>query len=102
MDSHAQWEIRMYAKTIGEQIIQPLFPLVWEAFVDYRVEAMHLTRLDREVIVRLMQRLAAGGNAQATEDDFLAAQDPTWASMTRNRERDECRQKLTVLGILKG
>src|SRR4029079_18437358 len=36
MDSHAQLEIRQYATTIGERIVQPLFPLVWEAFVDYR------------------------------------------------------------------
>src|SRR6187401_3411367 len=33
MDSHAQWEIREYARTIGREIVQPLFPLVWEAFV---------------------------------------------------------------------
>ncbi len=37
MDSHAQLEIRQYATTIGQQIVQPLFPLVWEAFVDYRL-----------------------------------------------------------------
>ena len=37
MDSHAQWEIRSYATTIGEQIVRPLFPLVWEAFDDYRL-----------------------------------------------------------------
>src|SRR3954470_18599841 len=36
MDVHAQYEIRTYAQTIGEKVIQPLFPLVWEAFVDYQ------------------------------------------------------------------
>jgi len=45
MDSHAQFEIREYARTVGEQIVAPLFPLAWEAFVDYRIEATHLTRL---------------------------------------------------------
>ncbi|MFZ9092635.1 MAG: FAD-dependent thymidylate synthase, partial [Planctomycetaceae bacterium] len=29
MDSHAQLEIREFARTIGEQIVQPLFPCVW-------------------------------------------------------------------------
>jgi thymidylate synthase (FAD) len=101
MDVHAQWEIRMYAQALGEQIVRPLFPLVWEAFVDYRFEAMHLTRLDRDLIFRLMQHLALQSRSQATEEDFLAAQDPSWAGMTRNRERDECRQKLVLLGILK-
>lgn len=100
MDSHAQWEIREYATTIGERILRPLFPLVWEAFVDYRVQGLFLTRLDREVIVRLVSRLAAAGRAQATEDDFLAAQDPGWVSVTRSRERDECREKLRQLNLL--
>jgi thymidylate synthase (FAD) len=100
MDSHAQLEIREYATAIGKQIIEPLFPLVWEAFVDYRMEGMFLSRLDRGVIVRLMQQLATSNRSQATEEDFLAAQDPTWVEMQRCRERDECREKLVGLGIL--
>ena len=36
------------------------------------------------------------------EADFLAAQDATWKSLTRSRERDECRQKLQRLSILRG
>ena len=100
MDSHAQWEIREYARTIGEQIVQPLFPLVWEAFVDYRMQGVFLTRLDREVIVRLMQRLAGSGRSQANDDDFMAVQDATWADLARSRERDECRDKLKLLNIL--
>jgi thymidylate synthase (FAD) len=100
MDSHAQYEIRSYATTIGEQIIQPLFPLVWEAFVDYRLEAMSLSRQERELIVRLAQRLRETGRAAAAEDDFLAVQDPTWRDLTRCRERDECREKMILLGLL--
>ncbi len=100
MDSHAQQEIRDYAKTIGEQIVQPLFPLVWEAFSDYRLGGMFLTRLDCGVIVRLQQRLAEQGGGVATDEDFLACQDPTWQDLKRCRERDECRQKLARLGLL--
>src|SRR3954471_18894988 len=100
MDSHAQYEIRTYAKTLGEQIVQPLFPLVWEAFVDYRLEAMFLTRLDRELIARLAKRTAESGKSPATEEDFLAVEDPTWKGLTRSRERDECREKLIGLGLL--
>ncbi len=101
MDDHAQFEIRSYATTIGEQIVQPLFSLVWEAFVDYRLKAMFLSRLDREVIARLAERLATAGRAVASEDDFLAVQDPTWRDLTRCRERDECREKLAQLGLLR-
>jgi thymidylate synthase (FAD) len=101
MDSHAQWEIREYATTIGRQIVQPLFPLVWEAFVDYRLEGLFLSRLEREVVARLVERLVQSGRGQATEEDFLAAQDPSWADLARCRERDECREKLRQLNILK-
>jgi thymidylate synthase (FAD) len=98
MDSHAQLEIRRYAETIGREIVAPLFPLVWEAFLDYRVEAMRLTRLDREVIGRLVA--AAGSRMPAAHADFLAAQDPSWKSLERSRERDECLQKLVALGLV--
>ena len=100
MDSHAQLEVRNYAVTMGESIVKLLFPLVWEAFIDYRMEAMFLTRLDREVISRLMQRLRDNNRSQPTDEDFLAVQDPTWVDMKRCRERDECRDKLVRLGIM--
>ncbi len=97
MDHHAQLEIRRYATTIGEQIVRPLFPVVWEAFLDYRMKALFLTRLDTEVI----QRLAASGDAVPwSEDAFLAAQDPAWQGLQRCRERDECRDKLQRLGLM--
>lgn len=46
MDSHAQLEIRQYATIIGEEIVKPLFPLVWEAFEDYRLYGMFLSRIE--------------------------------------------------------
>jgi len=97
MDSHAQWEIRQYADIIGREIVQPLFPLVWEAFVDYRLESMQMTRLDCEVVARL----AAAGRLPAAEADFLAAGDPAWTALERCRERDECREKLIRLALLR-
>ncbi len=99
MDPHAQLEIRRYAETIGQQIVQPLFPLVWEAFVDYRLEAMRLTKLDSEVIQRLAAASAQHG-LPASHADFLAAQDPSWAASERCRERDECLAKLVGLGLV--
>ncbi len=97
MDEAAQWEIRQYAQTIGHQIVRPLFPLVWEAFEDYRLESVRLTRLDRGVVARL----AASGLVPASQQDFLAAQDPSWMGLARSREREECRAKLLRLGILR-
>lgn len=97
LDERAQWEIRQYARAIGREIVGPLFPLVWEAFEDYQMQSIELSRLERGVI----QRLAAAGRLPAGEDDFLAAQDPSWADHSRSRERDECRQKLELLGLLR-
>ena len=97
MDPHAQLEICRYARTIGHQIVRPLFPLIWEAFVDYRVDVMQLTRLDQEVV----RRLSAAGPLPASEADFLASQDPAWAELKRCRERDECLAKLANLGIVR-
>ena len=97
MDDHAQLEIRRYAETMGREIVAPLAPLSWEAFVDYRLHGMTLTRLEQEIIARL----AALSAIPAGEPAFLAAGDPSWASMTRCRERDECREKLARLGIVK-
>ena len=100
MDGHAQWEIRQYATAIGHEIVRPLFPIVWEAFVDYRLEAKQLSRLECDVLRRLMARLAAAGRAVAGEDDFMAAQDAAWVGLARCRERDECRAKLVDLGLV--
>ncbi len=99
MDPHAQEEIRLYAEAIGHKIVQPLFPIVWEAFIDYRMESTFLTRLERGVIQRLMQ---LGAAPPFSEENFLAAQDETWRDLSRSRERDECREKLTSLGMLRG
>lgn len=97
MDSHAQWEIQEYSRTIGEQIVKPLFPVVWEAFQDYRVDGMMLNRLDQGVI----QRLAANGQTPPyTKEQFLEAQHEAWAELNRCRERDECLGKLQRLGLV--
>ena len=97
MESNAQHEIRAYATTIGEKIVQPLFPCCWEAFVDYQLELIRLSRLEQEII----QRLAQGGAIPATREQFLALQDPAWKNLERCRERDECYEKLCHLGIVR-
>lgn len=100
MDSHAQQEIRDYAVAIGEQIVQPLFPIVWEAFRDYRLSGLSLSRLEMGVVQRLAARPRPAESTRWTEQDFLAVQDESWQSLGRSRERDECRAKLQQLGLL--
>ncbi|HUG94145.1 MAG TPA: FAD-dependent thymidylate synthase [Planctomycetaceae bacterium] len=102
MDAHAQQEIRDYATTIGREIVRPLFPLVWEAFEDYRLGSLFLSRLDLGVIARVTAAARERGAAPPfTRDDFLAAQDATWRDLKRCRERDECLDKLRRLGLIR-
>ena len=102
MDSHAQLEIRDYATTLGEQIVKPLFPLVWEAFIDYRLGSDSMSRLEREVTQRLMSVAATRGLVPPLSNElFQEVQDESWRGLTRSRERDECATKLQSLGILK-
>ncbi len=49
MDSHAQLEIRTYANAIGE-ITNRVVPIAYEAFVDYRLNGMFISGLDRRAI----------------------------------------------------
>jgi thymidylate synthase (FAD) len=100
MDTHAQQEIRDYATAIGEQIVRPLFPLVWEAFADYRLGGMSLSRIEVAVLQRLTTRARPDGQPSWREEDFLAVQDESWRGLHRSRERDECRAKLQALGLL--
>jgi len=101
MDIHAQKEIRDYATTIGYKIVKPLFPLVWEAFEDYRLHSLTLSRLDQQVVQRLLQRAAQTGQTPPfSTADFLEAQHEQWRQLERCRERDECLAKLTALGLV--
>ena len=96
MEPNAQYEIVQYATTIGEQIVKPLFPACWEAFLDYQLGSLRLSRLDQGVI----QRLSALGQIPATLEQFFAVQDETWQGQDRSRERDECLAKLRQLNIV--
>lgn len=84
MDDHAQYEIRQYAKTIGEQIVKPMFPIVWEAFEDYRLGGLFLTKLDIRAVSLYL--------ADPTIEPEQAV-----AFIENNRERNESLDKLKRL-----
>lgn len=52
MDSHAQKEIRAYADAIAT-IVLAWLPLTWEAFVDYRMVVLSLSRMETQVVHHL-------------------------------------------------
>jgi thymidylate synthase (FAD) len=105
MDSHAQQEIREYATVIGEQIIKPLFPVVWEAFEDYQLGAMSLSRLDILMIQSINELKGNIVGTSILREAFDVACHKTefmqngW-NKDKCRERDECKAKLERMGLL--
>jgi len=49
LDSHAQYEIRVFAEAMA-RIVKDAFPVAWEAFEDYRLKAVSFSRLEIEVL----------------------------------------------------
>jgi thymidylate synthase (FAD) len=104
-DGHAQVEIRSYADVILYEMVKVLFPNVYQAFIDFRLEAMMLSRLD-QLVCREMQKHPGWH----FEDQFyrsvfelvVTEQLPEeWSRGKRCRERDECYEKLgKLLGFI--
>ncbi|MBI5542480.1 MAG: FAD-dependent thymidylate synthase [Deltaproteobacteria bacterium] len=95
MSSHAQLEIRSYATLIGEELVKRWVPLVWEAFVDYRLQAFALSRAEIAV-VHALSRSPEEGRRAAAEQGFL---EPDGTRPRKRRELDELEAKLARLGI---
>ena len=96
MDDHAQEEIRDYAKIIGNEIVKKWCPFTWEAFVDYRLKASSLSRLEFDIL----QALASGNKDLA----LARAESFGWLErgekgLKRHRERAEMEAKLIVLNL---
>jgi thymidylate synthase (FAD) len=96
MDERAQQEIRAYATIIGEEIVAKWVPVAWEAFLDYRKRALHLSGLETEIVAAL----AAGDPTRAVSlasDEGLInfAED---GRLRPNLERSEIDTKLRRLG----
>jgi thymidylate synthase (FAD) len=53
MDSHAQWEIQEFARAMYN-LARPLFPLACEAFEDYAVGSVKVSRLEVDLLKRLI------------------------------------------------
>ena len=54
MDSHAQWEIQEFARAMYE-LAKPHFPIACEAFEDYSVDAVKISKQEISLLKRLMK-----------------------------------------------
>jgi thymidylate synthase (FAD) len=80
MDAHAQKEIRDYADAMYA-LLQPIVPITMEAWRDYELESVRLTKLEVEAI----RSLKSGGDGQIKTDN--------------SRERAEWDAKRASLGL---
>ena len=79
MDAHAQHEVRAYADAVAG-LVARWVPQCWEAFLDYRGQALRLSRIEIEVV----RKLLAGQPATAE------------AAALSRREREELAAKLGI------
>jgi thymidylate synthase (FAD) len=97
MDDHAQLEIRNFAKTIGHEIVSKWCPLAWEAFMDYRVNASGLTRIEKEIISSYNKQGKDAAIQKAIEFGLL---NEDLSQPKKSRERDELENKFEELGFV--
>lgn len=97
MEDHSQLEIRSYAKRIGEDIVAQWVPFTWEAFIDYRMNSLALSSIERDVVRAVASGDPAGARRMVEGRGWLE----TTASggWKRNREREELEAKLADLNL---
>lgn len=96
LHSHAQYEIRVFAEAMA-RLVKPHVPLAWQAFEDYRLNAMQLTAHDVAALRSLLTDLdRQGGAVGVTGDDARALPNDMFPS---SRERMEFITKIeTIIG----
>ena len=97
MEDHSQLEIRAYATRIGEDIVAKWVPFTWEAFLDYRMNSLALSAIERDVIAAVAKGDKLGARKIVEERGWLEPSDK--GGWKRNREREELESKLAGLNL---
>lgn len=96
MDSHAQYEIRQYATTIGNEIVSKWVPHTWAAFLDYRLNSISLSETEISFMVLLNSGKQDILLENMQEKGWLKKVDNSWRA---TREAEEFSEKLVTLGL---
>lgn len=77
LDEHAQYEIRVYGEAIAE-IIREIVPLAYEAFEDYILNSIMLSKLEQNALAKMLgnkelkiEDLADSGLSKREQAEFL-------------------------------
>jgi thymidylate synthase (FAD) len=96
MDSHAQYEIRMYANIIGNEIASRWCPLAWESFKEYKLNSFNLSEIEMVILKALIGNERAEAKKQLVSVGLLTIEKD---QLKRSRELIEFEKKLKHLGI---
>ena len=88
MDSHAQYEIQVFAKAMAE-IIKDAVPICWEAFKDYQLDSEKFSRYEKMILRAISQPIR--------EKEFLKI--ISTIKLDNQREIWEAREKLKNLKL---
>jgi thymidylate synthase (FAD) len=94
VDPRAQWEIQQFARVIAG-MVKRVAPLSYEAWVDYDLESRPLTRVERDVLSRL---LTADAGGVRVKDGAAVITDELEELGLSNREITELAEKLQAPG----
>src|SRR5580692_5081786 len=97
MDDRAQQEIRAYANVIGNEIVTRWTPIVWEAFLDYKKNAVQLSGIDAKIVSALASGDFETAESVAAQHGLLNRKPD--GALRANRERKELESKLAILGL---
>lgn len=89
MDPHAQWEIRVYAEAVAK-LVQPLFPIAYRAFEDYRLNAVTFSG----PAMKLLRGLLRGSDVD--EYDIIGLNKLAEGFGVGKRELDEFKRALEL------
>jgi thymidylate synthase (FAD) len=94
VDTHAQWEIQQYGRVMAG-MLQRVAPLSFEAWIDYDVCGARLSRMEIEVLTRVMRRHDRQLDVQA---GVIDERQLTAAGLSK-REIDELLSKLAAPSV---
>jgi thymidylate synthase (FAD) len=109
MEKHAQKEIRDPATVIGEQIVAKWVPIAWQAFLDYKLNALTLSALDIEMLKAVIEYSGATGAGhpaeQALQEITEVGKKVGWFTESghpkkKSRELKEFREKADRLDLI--
>lgn len=92
-DSHAQFEIRQYANAIST-IVAEAVPIAWEAFQDYQLESVKLSRLEKCALSEMVKLSGVAFDSTILEKALNNV------GFINERERREAEDKFKILGLI--